>query len=51
MGRVITWDEAMASEVQFAPGIDGLAFDGPAPLKADAAGRYPVPVPGVWQEI
>ena len=23
----------------------------PAPVKADANGRYPVPVPGVWQEI
>lgn len=51
MGRVITWEEAFASNFQFAPNISQLAFDGPAPLTADAEGRYPVPVPGAWIEI
>jgi predicted dehydrogenase len=50
-GRVVTWDEAMASEFSFCPNIDQLTDDSPAPLLADAQGRYPVPVPGRWTEI
>ncbi|MEQ1850592.1 MAG: Gfo/Idh/MocA family oxidoreductase [Chthoniobacteraceae bacterium] len=51
MGRVITWDEAMASKFQFCPNIDSLAFDSAPPIIADAEGRYPVPIPGEWSEI
>jgi predicted dehydrogenase len=51
MGRVITWDEAMASNFQWFPGIDRLTHESEAPLKADAKGAYPVPIPGAWVEI
>lgn len=51
MGRVITWEEAMASEFRFFDGLDQLAFDRPPPVTADPAGRYPVPIPGKWVEI
>jgi predicted dehydrogenase len=51
MGRIITWDEAMASNFQFFPGTDKLTLESEAPLKADAKGAYPVPVPGRWVEI
>jgi len=51
MGRIITWDEAMASNFQFAPGLDKLTHESEAPLKADAQGRYSVPIPGEWKEI
>lgn len=51
MGRVITWEEAMASEFSFCPDIDRLAYDSPAPVREDEHGRYPVPVPGRWVEI
>ena len=50
-GKVITWDKATNSTFQFCPEIDRLTPDSPAPAKADAAGRYPIPVPGQWIEI
>lgn len=50
-GKLITWEEAMASDFQFFSGVDGLTADSPAPVQADADGRYPAPVPGTWTEI
>ncbi|MGD0090741.1 MAG: gfo/Idh/MocA family oxidoreductase [Planctomycetota bacterium] len=50
-GKMITWDEALASKFQFCPNIDSLTEESAPPLQADAQGRYPVPVPGVWTEI
>lgn len=51
MGRTITWEEAMASNFQFFAGKETMTHDTQAPIKSDAEGRYPVPVPGVWSEI
>jgi predicted dehydrogenase len=50
-GRIITWNEAMASNFQFCPAIDKMNEDTPPPLLPDAQGRYPVPIPGQWSEI
>jgi predicted dehydrogenase len=51
MGRVVTWDEAMASDFRFCPDSDRMTHESQPPIKSDAQGRYPVPVPGVWSEI
>jgi hypothetical protein len=50
-GKIITWDEAMASNFQFCPNIDALTENSPAPVQADAQGRYAPPIPGQWTEI
>lgn len=43
----ITFEEMLNSEEEFAPGVDKLTMDSPAPVQADADGMYPVPMPGL----
>jgi hypothetical protein len=50
-GKTITWEEALASDYTFCPGVDALTRNSPAPVQADAKGRYPAPIPGAWKEI
>jgi predicted dehydrogenase len=50
-GKIITWDEAMASNFRFCPDIDHMTEDSVPPIQADGQGHYPVPVPGQWTEI
>ncbi len=45
-GKLITWEEAMASNLELAPGLDEYTFDSDAPVKPDAKGNYPVAMPG-----
>jgi predicted dehydrogenase len=46
-GQVVTYDEILNSDHEFAPDVDKLVLDGPAPIQADAGGKYPVPQPGI----
>ncbi|MBP7935597.1 MAG: Gfo/Idh/MocA family oxidoreductase [Phycisphaerae bacterium] len=46
-GQVITLEQILNSDHEFAPGLDKLTADSPAPLKAGPDGRYPVPQPGI----
>jgi len=50
-GKIITWDEMLASDFKFCDNVADFTYDSPAPVRADAEGRYPVPVPGKWSEI
>ncbi|MBU6399478.1 MAG: twin-arginine translocation signal domain-containing protein [Verrucomicrobia bacterium] len=45
-GAVVTWDEALASNLELAPGLDNLRWDGPAPVMPDGNGAYPIALPG-----
>jgi myo-inositol 2-dehydrogenase / D-chiro-inositol 1-dehydrogenase len=45
-GKLITWDEAINSAIELAPGLENLVWDGKAPVEPDAQGRYPVAKPG-----
>jgi len=46
-GAKITYDQMMACDHEFAPDVDKLTADSPPPLKPNADGTYPVPMPGV----
>ncbi|HOW69495.1 MAG TPA: Gfo/Idh/MocA family oxidoreductase [Phycisphaerae bacterium] len=45
-GREVTWDDALASNLVLAPGLENLTMDSDPPVKPDARGRYPLAVPG-----
>ena len=46
-GQVITYDQMLNCEHEFAPDVDELTMDSPAPLRASTDGKYPVPMPGI----
>jgi predicted dehydrogenase len=50
-GKVITRDEMLNSTFQFVANIDAMDYDSEPPVKPDADGYYPVPIPGEWSEI
>ncbi|MCF7668585.1 MAG: Gfo/Idh/MocA family oxidoreductase [Verrucomicrobia bacterium] len=45
-GRVVTYDQMLNCEHEFAPNLDKLTYDSPAPLQSGPDGKYPVPQPG-----
>ncbi len=45
-GKQVTWEEAMASNVELAPGIENFSFDAAPPAVPGADGKYPVAMPG-----
>lgn len=45
-GRIITRDQMLNCEHEFAPNVDRLTLGGEAPLKSDNDGYYPMPSPG-----
>lgn len=45
-GQEVTRDQVLNAP-EFAPNVDRLQLDGPAPLRADENGKYPVPQPGI----
>ena len=46
-GQEITYDEILNGDHEFAPGLDQLTPDSPAPLQSRPDGTYPVPQPGL----
>lgn len=45
-GQMITLDQAMASDLELAPGLDQMTWDSDAPVMPDENGKYPVAMPG-----
>jgi hypothetical protein len=50
-GKEVTWEQAMASPLVLAPGLDTMTMDSPAPVVPDAQGRYPVAIPGMTRAL
>ncbi len=46
-GQIVTFDQMLNCEHEFAPGLDQLTLDSPAPVQAGPDGKYPVPQPGL----
>jgi len=46
-GQTVTFDQMLQCQHEFAPEVDKLTMDGPAPLRLGPDGRYPVPEPGI----
>jgi len=49
-GQVITYDQILNLDHEFAPDVDKLTMDSPAPLLAGSDGTYPIPMPGITIE-
>jgi predicted dehydrogenase len=50
-GQTITWEKALASNLELAPGLDKMTMESDPPVKPDANGAYPVAVPGITQVL
>ncbi len=46
-GQTITYEQMLNCPHEFAPDVDKLTMDSPAPLQAGPDGKYPVPQPGI----
>jgi len=45
-GQMISWEEAFASNLELAPGLENYTKDSNPPAMPDANGKYPVALPG-----
>jgi predicted dehydrogenase len=50
-GKLIAWDEAMASGLELAPGLDQYTMASTPPVLPDAQGRYPIAMPGTTKVL
>ncbi|MFZ5828734.1 MAG: Gfo/Idh/MocA family oxidoreductase [Planctomycetota bacterium] len=46
-GRIVTFEEMLNCEHEFAPHVDKLTMDSPPPLAKGPDGKYPIPMPGI----
>jgi hypothetical protein len=45
-GKLVTWEDAMASNHELAPGLDNYKWDSDPPIIPDSQGKYPIAMPG-----
>ncbi len=50
-GSAIPWDRVAKSQFEWKPSADASSFQTPPPVKPDATGNYPLPVPGVTKLV
>ena len=49
-GMEVTFDQMLNHDHEFAPNVDKLTEDGPAPLPPFDDGTYPTPAPGITKK-
>lgn len=49
-GQIVTYEEMLNCPHAFAPDADKLVIGGEAPIKANAEGKYPIPMPGILKD-
>jgi predicted dehydrogenase len=49
-GQEIAYDQILNSDHEFAPGLDMVTKDSPAPLAPGPEGKYPLPQPGIIKD-
>jgi predicted dehydrogenase len=49
-GQIVTFEEMLSCPHEFAPDVDKLAMNSPAPLQANPNGKYPMPEPGIKRD-
>jgi hypothetical protein len=49
-GQVITFEKALNCKHEFAPDVDKMTNDSPAPVRLNSDGKYPVPQPGILKD-
>ncbi|NQU20297.1 MAG: twin-arginine translocation signal domain-containing protein [Candidatus Nealsonbacteria bacterium] len=50
-GKMVTWEEALDSNLELAPGLDDYTLESDAPVNPDKDGNYPVATPGVTKAL
>jgi myo-inositol 2-dehydrogenase / D-chiro-inositol 1-dehydrogenase len=50
-GKMITWEEAFASNRELAPGLEQYTLNSTPPVTPDATGRYPIAMPGITKGL
>lgn len=46
-GQIVTFEDTLNCDEEFAPSVDKLTMDSPAPLQLGPDGKYPQPQPGI----
>ena len=46
-GQEVTYDEMLNHPDEYAPGADKFTMDSPPPVRSNAEGVYPIPMPGI----
>jgi len=50
-GQAITWEQALASDLELAPGLENFTMESEAPVKPDENGNYPIAMPGFTKVV
>ncbi len=46
-GKPVSWDQMLKADFEFEPKVADVRLDMAPPVKADATGNYPLPIPGI----